>query len=108
MTLVLNIYDKKGKKVERQATGEMCDIMFGTIEEIMGILQIDSAESNAEIFKKVAGAYKEIRSVLETIFGDISEEEWKRVKLKEILPTILSIISYSFSEMQGIPVDSKN
>ena len=105
MKLTLNIYDAKGKKVERTATGETYDIMLGTIENLLGILDIENADNDMDIVKKIHGAYKELRVVLCQVFGDIEEDEWKRVKVKELVPVLKVIIKYTFIQMQELPTD---
>lgn len=108
MTLKINIYDKKGKEVARVAEGQTVDIMLGTIENLMEILDIDKITNNLDLLQKVYGAYGEIKSVLSDVFGDITEDEWKRVKLKELVPTLKQIAMFTFGEMAKLPTDPKN
>lgn len=105
MILKLNIYDKKGKEIVRTAEGQTCDIMLGTIEGIMEVLNIDSVEDDFEIIKRIYGAYQEIRIILGDVFGEVTEEEWRRVKVKELIPVILAIAKFTFFEMKKIPTD---
>jgi len=101
----LNIYDQTGKNVERVAEGEMYDIMFGTIENIIDILNLDDASSDTDILKKIYAAYKDLRVILSGFFCDISEDEWKRVKVKELLPVVLEIIRFTFLQMKELPTE---
>lgn len=108
MSLVLNIYDKTGKKVERRVKAETYEIMFGTIQEIMGLLEITEDMETTTLLKKVTGAYNELTTVLGAVFPDVSDEEWKRVKLKELIALLLRIFKTTFNELLSIPSDSKN
>ena len=63
MKLELHIYDENGE-VARTAQGEMKEIKMGTIEDLMDLLDIDSAADNFEILTRVTKAYKEIREYL--------------------------------------------
>lgn len=105
MELILNIYDKKGKKVVRQAKGNTVDIMMGTIERLMSLLDIENSTDSIEILKKVSGAYQELKGILSLIFEDVTEEEWNYVKVKELIPVILNVVKYTFAEMNSIPTD---
>jgi hypothetical protein len=108
MELVLKIYDKTGKTVEREAKGETCDIMFGTIQSLMELCEITEDTDKFALLKKVAGAYNEITFILSAIFTDVTEDEWKRVKVKELLPLLITIFKAVVSEIMDVPVDSKN
>ena len=99
MILKINIYDAKGKEVVRVAEGQTFDIMLGTIEKLMELLDIDKISNNLDLLQKVYGAYGEIKGVLSDIFGDITEDEWKHVKLKELVPTLKEIAMFTFAEM---------
>ncbi len=46
--------------------------------------------------------------MLSDIFGDITEDEWKHVKLKELVPTLKEIAMFTFAEMTNLPTDPKN
>lgn len=105
MDMVLKIYDEKGKEVVREVAASTFDIMFGTIQELMELLDIENTENNLEILGKVTGAWKELTGLLDTVFPGVSREEWKRVKVKELLPLLLGIVKFSFEEMLSVPTD---
>lgn len=108
MELTINIYNRTGKEIERTAKGETVDIMLGTIEAIMDVLDIDNIQDDNKILKSVSSAYKELRIILSDVFGDITKEEWKRVKLKEIVPIVMLIVKYTFLQMEKLPSEGKN
>lgn len=104
MKLELHIYDENGE-VARTAQGEMKEIKMGTIEDLMDLLDIDSAADNFEILTRVTKAYKEIRGILTEIFEDVTIEEWRNVTVKEIGKTVLLIVQYTFLQMMEIPTE---
>lgn len=108
MKLILNIYDKTGKNVERQVVGETYEIMFGTIQEIMSLLEITEDTDQWTLLKKVSGLYNELTNVLDGVFPGVSADEWKRVKLKELISLLLEIFKTTFTELLTIPSDQKN
>jgi hypothetical protein len=38
----------------------------------------------------------------------MKDEDWDNVKVSELIPVILEILKYSFTQMLSIPTDSKN
>ncbi len=104
MKLELHIYDENGE-VARTAQGEMKEIKMGTIEDLMDLLDIDSAADNFEILTRVTKAYKEIRGILTEIFEDVTIEEWRNVTVKEIGKTVILIVQYTFLQMMEIPTE---
>lgn len=108
MNLTLNIYDEKGTEVVKTAKSNTFDLMFGTIVKLMDLLKIENVENNLEILKMIYGAWNEIKEVLSTVFPDVSEDDWKHVKVKELIPIIIEIGKFAITEALSIPSDSKN
>lgn len=107
--LKLNIYDKSGKEVVKTYEASTYDLMFGTVMELMELLKIEELDNQAEMLKTIYKAWGEIRTVLDGVFVGVSADEWKDVKVKELLPLIVSIAKFSISEMFAIPTpDEKN
>lgn len=106
--LKLNIYDKSGKNVVKTYEASTYDLMFGTVIELMELLKIEDIDNQAEMLKTIYRAWGEIRTVLEGVFEGVSADDWKNVKVKELLPLIISIAKFSITEMLSIPTDEKN
>ena len=108
MDLKLNIYDKTGKSIVRTAESDTFDLMFGTVMSLMELLKIEDMDDQLELLKIVAGAYDEITGVLSAVFPDITPNEWKCIKVKELMPVILDIAKSAVSETFVIPKNPKN
>lgn len=108
MNLTLNIYDASGKEVVKTAKSNTFDLMFGTIVKLMDLLKIENVDNNLEVLKMIYGAWNEIKEVLSTVFPDVSEDDWKHVKVKELIPIIIEIGKFAITEALTIPSDSKN
>lgn len=108
MELTLNIYDKTGKNIIRTAKADTFDLMFGTVMSLMELLKIEDMDNQLELLKVVAGAYDEITGVLSAVFPDITPDEWKCIKVKELMPVILDIAKSAVSETFVIPKNPKN
>lgn len=108
MNLILKIYDNEGKNVVKSHESTTYDLMFGTVMNLMELLKIEDMDNQMEMLKTIYGAWDEIKIVLSGVFPDVSNDDWKHVKVKELLPIILEIAKYSVTEMFSIPTDSKN
>lgn len=108
MNLVLKIYDDNGKNIVKSYESTTYDLMFGTVMSIMDLLKIEDIDNQMEMLKTVYNAWDEIKAVLSGVFPEATEEDWKHVKVKELLPMILEIAKFSVTEMLSIPTDSKN
>lgn len=105
--LLLNTYDREGKIV-KTVEAQMFDIEFGTIRALMKVLDIDNIEDTAELLKTVTNAWEEILSILGQCFPEMEDDDWTHVKVKELLPVLLDIIRFTFSEIMTIPASEKN
>lgn len=108
MNLTLNIYDEKGVNIVKTYKSSTYDLMFGTVMSLMDLLKIEDLNNSFELLKVVHSAWAEITAVLSGVFPDVTDEDWKHVKIKELLPLIVSIAKFSISEMLSIPANEKN
>lgn len=108
MNLILKIYDDKGQNVVKSYESTTYDLMFGTIMKLMELLKIEDMDNQMEMLKTIYEAWDEIKVVLSAVFPGATDEDWKHVKIKELLPIILDIAKYSVTEMFVIPTDPKN
>lgn len=111
MELKLNIYNKK--QVEKTYTAETYDLMFGTVEDLIDIINLDKLQtgSDAEIIKVVGDVVVHgldiIKPLLKDIFEGLTDEELKHTKVKEIAATLVDVVKFSVSEI-GKGTNAKN
>jgi CRISPR/Cas system CSM-associated protein Csm2 small subunit len=92
--MTLNIY-KNQNEVEKVYETEGYDIMYGTVEDILGILdEVGDNPTDTQLFKTVAKNREKLNTLLKEIFPDLTDEEFRRVKLKELVPFFLSLFAY--------------
>ena len=88
----LKIYEKGNKKkVEKTYKVDGYELMLGTVEDFMNIIDIDKIDDNMELAKMVLKCYKQILPLLMDIFPDATEEELKRTKVDELVVTIKQV-----------------
>ena len=112
MQLNLNIY--KGKTIEKVYTANEFDIMFGIVEDLINLIDVDHLSGNVtdvEFIGAVAmllkGGFGEVKSLLKELFPEVTDEELKRTKMKEVLNILVQVLKYGFSEMTSAS-SSKN
>ena len=104
--LKINVYDNEGN-VAKTCEAKLVDIKFGTIRKLMAILDIDNAENNYDILTKVYDAWEDITEILTKVFPNITADEMDNVNLSELIPTLLTVIKYSFAKVMSIPTDTE-
>lgn len=105
--LVLNVYDNEDNIV-KTSTAELIELKFGSIRKLMKLLNIDNIDDTSELLKVLYGAWEQITKVLTGCFPDMTDEDWDNVKVSELIPVLMGILKYSFTQMLTIPSDSKN
>lgn len=101
MELKLNIY-KNSKEVEKTYIAETVDIMFGTIEDILGLIDGKSLDNTDDMLQLATGAIKELKPFLKEVFEGLTDEELRRTKLKELIPLFVDLFKYAIGELKDL------
>ena len=90
----LNIY-KNQKEIEKTYEVDAYDVMYGTVEDVLGVLdELGDKPSNDEIFKALTSNRDKINSLILDIFPEMDSEELRKIKLKEMIPFFLELFKY--------------
>ena len=98
--LKLNIYD--GKNIEKTYVAEEIDIMFGTVEDLLDVIDFDNLNDEKEVVKVVIKTLNNLKPFLKQIFDGLTDEEIKRTKVKELVPLFVDIITYTMDELKAL------
>ena len=91
-TLSLNIYAADDRnKIEKTYTAESYDLMFGTVEDLMQLIDLDKMEDNFEVTKLVVTSFGKLKPFIKDVFTGVTDDELKRVKVKELISTFIDI-----------------
>ena len=91
MLLKLNIYSKEEKgKIEKTYTAEGYDLMLGTIDDLVAVIDLDKIDDEKAIAGMFIKGYKQIKPLLHDVFG-ATEEELNRTKVSDLLPLLVDI-----------------
>lgn len=101
-TLNLNIYSAEDKtKVEKTYTAESYDLMLGTVEDLMQIIDVDKMTDNIAITRMVVSGYGKLMPFIKDIFEGVTDDELKRVKVKELIPLFVNVFK---SVVEGLDI----
>ena len=90
----LNIY-KNQKEIEKTYEIDTYDIMYGTVEDVLSIFdEIDDLSDNMKIFKTIQKNRTKLNDLLKDIFPDVTDDELRRIKIKELVPLFMGLFGY--------------
>ena len=107
MQLNLNIYEA-GKVVKTYTANEF-DLMFGTVEDIIALVDLDAFGKDADntafvsaALKVVVKGFDKVKDLLKEVFIGVTDDELRKVKTKEVALLLVQIVKYSLTEIAGI------
>ena len=103
----LNIYDRETKTIAKTYTTNSIDLMFGTVEDILNVVDVDKLGDQTEIVKMIVKGWAQLKPFLKDIFPGLTDDEIKGVKINEMIPVFMQIFA-GISENMGILVNGKN
>lgn len=119
MEIKLNIW-RNQKEIEKTYMIDSFDIMWGTIEDLIEVIDFNEfanqltsdGMSNTALINMAASALTNsrdlINNTLKDVFVGLTDDELKRVKLKELINVALQLITGSVNIMQDLGKNSKN
>ena len=98
--LRLNIYN--GKTIEKTYVADEIDIMFGTVEDLLDVIDFDNLNDEKEVVKVVIKTLNNLKPFLKQIFDGLTDDEIKRTKVKELIPLFVDIVTYTMEELKAL------
>jgi hypothetical protein len=90
--ITLNIYKADNKnQIEKVYTAEGYDLMLGTVEDFMQIIDVDKLNDNKAVVQMVMKGYGQIKPFLKDVFPELTDTEFKRIKVSDLVRTITQI-----------------
>jgi len=90
----LNVY-KNQKEIEKTYSIDTYDIMYGTVEDILGIFdEVDDLTDNMKLFSVIQKNRTKLNDLLLDIFPDMTEDDLRKIKLKELVPLFIDLFNY--------------
>lgn len=108
MEIKINVYERDLKTVKKEVIANVIDLPFGFVRKFMTLFNVADLDDSTAILNLIMKCWDDVIFLLDQIFPDMSEEDWDGVKSKDLIDVIKVVLKYAFSEMLGIPVDTKN
>ena len=90
----LNVY-KNQHEIEKTYEIDNYDLMYGTVEDILSIFdEIEDLQDNMQIFNVIKNNRTKLNDLLKDIFPDLTDEDLRKVKLKELVPVFMDLFSF--------------
>ena len=107
MEIKLNIYD--GNKIVKTYTANEVNLSFGVIEDILELIDVDKLTATTddvalmkEVIKVIARAFGQVKTILREMFPDITEDELKHARMKDIALILIDTFKFAFAEIAGL------
>lgn len=90
----LNIY-KNQQEVAKTYEADAYDLMYGTVEDVLDILDgVSDDITDDDFLMLIRKSMPKLNHLLLDVFPGLTEEELKHVKLKELIPVFFEIFSF--------------
>lgn len=82
-------------EIEKTVTAETYDLMFGTVEDILGLLDAigDTTDADA-VLKAITVNWDKLCVLLLDVFPEMTRDDLKHVKVREIVPVIVELFKF--------------
>lgn len=90
--ITLNIYGDK-KEVVKTYKVDSYDLMYGTVEDFVSIIDFDKIDDQTELAKMVVNGLGKLKPLLKDVFPEITDDEMKHTKVSEMVTCIMQIAS---------------
>lgn len=90
MEIKLNIFGED-KQIAKTYTAEGYDLMMGTIEDFMEIIDVENLNDTTAVAKMVMKGYKQIKPLMKDVFPGLTDEEFRQIKINNLIEVIVSL-----------------
>lgn len=95
--------------VSKVVTAEAYDIMFGTVEDILGLLDaVGDGSDDSAVIRAVTSNWEKLCTLLLDVFPDLTREDLKHIKVREVVPVMVGLFRYVVDGFGGDKSGLKN
>lgn len=107
MELKIDVY--KNGAVEKSYTAKDFRLMMGTCEDILKLVdidkltgKIDDEQTMMEIMKIVIKAFMEFKPMIQEIFPDMTDDEYRRTQVVDVAGVVIQVVKYTMSQLFSV------
>ena len=104
----LNVYrhDEGGHvsqtDVEKTVTANAYDLFFGTVEDILSLLDAVGEDADADtIVRVVRENWDKLKVLLLDVFPELTADDLRYIKVRELVPVIVELFTYVAKSVRG-------
>ena len=103
----LNIW-KNQTEIEKTYEVDVYDILLGNVEDMFSIFDtVGNITDSNEVFRAITKNRKLVYDQLKDIFPELTDEELRKVKIKELVPLVFELFEFTKNSI-GNSNDTKN
>lgn len=105
--VTINIW-KNQKEVEKVLKCEQYDLMLGTLEDVLKLFRLGDIENEIQkldeqsILQIIVKEYDKITVLLHDVFPDMTIDDRKKIKVRELIPFFMQLIAYAVGQITSI------
>lgn len=113
MELKLNIYDDTMDNIIKTYTTETFKLKLGVVEDLLQLFDLDGLENMSDkavtegLLKRLPKCYSSLKELLKIVFKGLTDSDLRNVALNDLVPLLLNIVKYSFSEISLLKTEKK-
>lgn len=89
-------------EVEKTVTAEAYDLMFGTVEDVLGLLDVVRDDSDQDaIIRAVVDNWGKLTILLLDVFPQLTREDIKHIKVRDVVPVMIELFKYVVESFGG-------
>ena len=99
---------KNQKEVEKTLKCAEYDLMLGTLEDVLKLFKMGDVESEIQkldekaILQIIVKEFDKITVLLHDVFPEMTADDRKKIKVRELVPFFMDLITYSVSKIMSI------
>lgn len=82
-------------EIEKTVTAETYDLMFGTVEDILGLLDAigDTTDADA-VLKAITVNWDKLCVLLLDVFPQMTRDDLRNIKVRDVVPVIVELFKF--------------
>lgn len=82
-------------EIEKTVTAETYDLMFGTVEDILGLLDaIGDTSDTSAVINAVADNWEKLCILLLDVFPQMTRDDLRNIKVRDVVPVIVELFRF--------------